>query len=186
MGAALVFSGADLEPDQTEIGAEPVTIGRDPGQGIVIDNEVVSRRHATIFLRDGEYVLRDEGSTNGTFVNNRKIKEQVLRDGDTVELGLDGPRAHFSKSIAAAPDSSPDSAAEGPGRKARNICLRCGGGINILVEELEAPTAVFAVIHLDAVPSFCAHCGARIDKELFVRSIKLAEQALPPKNVLPG
>jgi len=67
--------------------AEPISIGRDPKNGIVLDDRRVSRRHAEIRLRLGRYTLYDLQSTNGTFVNGRRIAEMVLSNEDQVTIG---------------------------------------------------------------------------------------------------
>ena len=46
-----------------------------------------SRHHAEIVWVDENWVLRDTGSTNGTYVNERRITEHVLRPGDVVKIG---------------------------------------------------------------------------------------------------
>ena len=63
-----------------------VTIGRS-GNMIELDNPQVSRRHATIEARNQHHVLRDIGSTNGTFVNGRQVSEHELRAGDIIQIG---------------------------------------------------------------------------------------------------
>jgi hypothetical protein len=67
--------------------AEPITVGRDPKNDIVLDDRRVSRRHAEVRLRLGRYTLYDLQSTNGTFVNGRRIAEMVLSDEDRVTIG---------------------------------------------------------------------------------------------------
>ena len=67
--------------------AEPISIGRDPKNGIVLDDRRVSRRHAEVRLRLGRYTLYDLQSTNGTFVNGRRIAEMVLSNEDQVTIG---------------------------------------------------------------------------------------------------
>jgi len=63
------------------------TIGRSQANDITIDQESVSRNHASI-QRDGEtLLLRDLGSTNGTYVNDQQMKEGPLRNGDLVQVG---------------------------------------------------------------------------------------------------
>ena len=75
-------------PEETFVVAKPeTTIGRDPGNDLVLDSPVVSRRQATLQLRDGAYWLRDLGSTNGTAVNGQPISETALRDGDIIRIG---------------------------------------------------------------------------------------------------
>jgi pSer/pThr/pTyr-binding forkhead associated (FHA) protein len=48
----------------------------------------VSRRHAEVVLDGRGYVVRDLGSNNGTFVNDQRVDETKLNDGDVVRLGL--------------------------------------------------------------------------------------------------
>jgi hypothetical protein len=67
---------------------EQLTIGRDPSNPIHITDAEVSRRHARLMLQGGRYVLEDLGSTNGTFVNGRRISAPyVLKPGDVISLG---------------------------------------------------------------------------------------------------
>ncbi|MBK6688916.1 MAG: FHA domain-containing protein [Deltaproteobacteria bacterium] len=65
----------------------PITIGREHGSGIVLDDLVVSLRHAVIDFREGHYLIRDVGSSNGVFVNAKRVVEQRLADGDVLLLG---------------------------------------------------------------------------------------------------
>jgi len=69
------------------LGSGPVLIGRDPGNDVVLDDRRVSRKHAEIRLRLGRYTLYDLQSTNGTYVNGRRVAEKVLDDGDRVSIG---------------------------------------------------------------------------------------------------
>ncbi|MET9320654.1 DUF1707 and FHA domain-containing protein [Streptomyces sp. NPDC003038] len=63
-------------------------IGRDPGNGLRLTHETVSRAHAELILRDGVWVLKDLGSTNGTTVNGRRVTgSAVVRDGDQISFG---------------------------------------------------------------------------------------------------
>jgi len=64
-----------------------VKLGRDPTCQILLDDPHVSRLHAEIFIRNSDIVLRDAGSTNGVFVNGKKITEQTLADGDKILIG---------------------------------------------------------------------------------------------------
>ena len=74
--------------EETFVIARPrVTIGRDPGNDLVLDSPIVSRRHAELEVRDDTAVWRDLGSANGTAVNGRVITEQTLRDGDIIRIG---------------------------------------------------------------------------------------------------
>lgn len=63
-------------------------IGRDQASDIPLPNDTtVSRRHASISASNGVYSIRDEGSSNGTFVNGARISEQTLSPGDEVQIG---------------------------------------------------------------------------------------------------
>jgi len=64
-----------------------ISIGRTHDNDIVLENRGVSRKHAMIEFNDNAAVIIDNESLNGTFVNNRKITEEVLRDDDTITIG---------------------------------------------------------------------------------------------------
>ena len=62
------------------------TIGRE-GCEVVLPDPEVSRRHATIRDQGGQLAIEDLGSTNGTYVNDKKIESTDLVDGDNIRLG---------------------------------------------------------------------------------------------------
>ncbi|MCX7945199.1 MAG: diguanylate cyclase [Deltaproteobacteria bacterium] len=65
-----------------------ILIGRSDEANIQIDDEGVSRRHAKVTkLADGQVMIIDLGSTNGTFFNGTKISEHILKDGDKIQIG---------------------------------------------------------------------------------------------------
>ena len=67
--------------------AESVLIGRDPSCGIVLESPNVSRRHALIQPYQGQHMIRDLGSSNGTYVNGQLIEQALAGDvamGDLV------------------------------------------------------------------------------------------------------
>ncbi len=69
--------------DQNEI-----TIGRVQGNDIVLPKGNISKRHSRIVLRDGKFIIVDLKSTNGTFVNGKRISSpQVLKDSDKIYIG---------------------------------------------------------------------------------------------------
>ncbi len=63
-----------------------MTIGRTNDNDIVLENRGVSRRHAQIEFNDSAAVIIDNESLNGTFVNSRRISEEVLRDNDQITI----------------------------------------------------------------------------------------------------
>lgn len=64
-----------------------LSIGRTTDNDIVLENRGVSRKHAMIEFNENAAVIIDNESLNGTFVNNRKISEEVLRDSDVISIG---------------------------------------------------------------------------------------------------
>lgn len=66
---------------------EEITIGRDPECDFPINEYIISRRHAKITKRWGGIAIRDLESKNGTYLNNRRVIEEYLHDGDRVALG---------------------------------------------------------------------------------------------------
>ena len=53
----------------------------------MIDDNTVSRRHALVLDRGGAWVIADDRSLNGVFVNGRRVREALLHHGDEVQIG---------------------------------------------------------------------------------------------------
>jgi pSer/pThr/pTyr-binding forkhead associated (FHA) protein len=64
-----------------------VKVGRVADNDLQIEDNSISSHHAELRQRDGQYVLIDLGSTNGTFVNDEPVNETPLREGDRVRFG---------------------------------------------------------------------------------------------------
>src|SRR5438128_1492490 len=64
-----------------------ITIGRLPDNLVQIDNPAVSGHHARIFWDTDHYVVEDNESTNGTYVNNHRMARAELKDGDSILVG---------------------------------------------------------------------------------------------------
>ena len=64
-----------------------ISIGRNSDNDIVLDNRGVSRKHAMIEINPTNSVIIDNESLNGTFVNNRRVEEEILHEGDTITIG---------------------------------------------------------------------------------------------------
>ncbi|MEE8176358.1 MAG: FHA domain-containing protein [Acidobacteriota bacterium] len=64
-----------------------ISIGRTPGNDVVIDNLAVSGRHARVVLEQGYYAVEDMSSLNGTFLNSQRIRRSPLKDGDQIVIG---------------------------------------------------------------------------------------------------
>lgn len=86
------------------LGSDRSTVGRAADQNIRFspDEILVSAQHATITREGDRYLIRDEGSRNGTFVNHIRVTEKALAEGDVIEFGPGGPSAQFALEGAAA------------------------------------------------------------------------------------
>ena len=73
--------------DHIEIRQGDMKVGRKPGCDVLIDNLAISGEHANIFTVGDDSFIQDLNSTNGTFINNKRITKHHLRNGDTVTIG---------------------------------------------------------------------------------------------------
>ncbi len=71
-------------PTKQEISEFPCVIGRDESADFCVESSRVSRKHVVLDRRDGQFVLRDLDSTNGTYVNGKRISETAITDGDVI------------------------------------------------------------------------------------------------------
>lgn len=84
----LVVLAADRNLGAKYMLGDDLLIGRAPDSGIVIDDTYASQQHARIFLNEGSFMVEDLGSTNGTYVNGRKISYPLeLRPDDRIKIG---------------------------------------------------------------------------------------------------
>lgn len=97
-----------LDPSRT------YTLGRDPQGDLAIDDARVSWRHATISWGGRSWVIEDHGSTNGTYVQGRRIQQMELGPGSAVYLGnaTDGPRLSLTGAAAGSAAYSAQGAAQ--------------------------------------------------------------------------
>jgi signal transduction histidine kinase len=82
----LVIQGVD-QGKRVEIGQDQVRIGRGAQNDLRILDTEVSRRHATILREQDGFVVRDDHSSNGTFVNGQPVRSRPLAGGDQVQVG---------------------------------------------------------------------------------------------------
>lgn len=71
-------------------------IGRSEINHIVLQDPHVSRRHAKIIISNGEYIIEDLNSTNGTYVNGKKISKYYLSNGDKIRIGNNTLKVNFN------------------------------------------------------------------------------------------
>jgi pSer/pThr/pTyr-binding forkhead associated (FHA) protein len=85
--ALVVRSGGGRSGEHFVPSGEQTTIGRSPDCDIFLDDVTVSRHHAVLHKRGASFVIEDQGSLNGTFVNRRRVESAELEDGDELQIG---------------------------------------------------------------------------------------------------
>ncbi len=83
----MIVSIDDVVIKEVQITKDRTTLGRRPYNDVVIDNLAVSGEHAVLLMSGSEVTLEDVGSTNGSYVNGKAIKKQLLKNGDAIEIG---------------------------------------------------------------------------------------------------
>jgi pSer/pThr/pTyr-binding forkhead associated (FHA) protein len=83
----LVVSLDGVVIKEVQITKDKTTLGRRPYNDIVIDNLAVSGEHAVLQMVGADVFIEDLNSTNGTYINGKAIKKQLLSHNDTVEIG---------------------------------------------------------------------------------------------------
>ena len=83
----LVVSLDGVVIKEVQVSKDKTTLGRRPYNDIVIDNLAVSGEHAVLQMVGSDVFIEDLNSTNGTYINGKAIKKQLLTHNDTVEIG---------------------------------------------------------------------------------------------------
>src|SRR5947207_9270032 len=91
----LYWMSPDGQENVLQLVAGEVLIGRKSDADVVVNNQHVSRHHAKLVRVPDGYCLQDLGSTHGTFVNETRVGQQVLKDGDKISLGKDHIDLHY-------------------------------------------------------------------------------------------
>jgi pSer/pThr/pTyr-binding forkhead associated (FHA) protein len=97
MHAKLVVVGGDAKAAEIRLKL-PTVIGRGRDASLTLPHPLVSRQHCEIFESEGQLMVRDLGSLNGTYINNQRITEAVLPSGDLLTIGTVTFRAVYSDS----------------------------------------------------------------------------------------
>lgn len=83
----IVLAGTSVG-EMFKLTKDEVVLGRSPQADIHLVDDGISRKHAMFIIKDGHIVVRDNGSTNGTFCNGQKVEgEMRLSDGDKLQFG---------------------------------------------------------------------------------------------------
>jgi uncharacterized RDD family membrane protein YckC len=147
-----------------------LTIGRDPSNDLVLPDSMVSRRHAVIEHRGGQFFLRDSSSANGSVVNGDRVSERGLRDGDLVAIGStrllfreEPVEAGGGGKVVPHPSAAPFVclSCNGEYRRGDLFCRACGAQVAQPSGPPKTPCASCGT----AVPlpaRFCNACGATL------------------------
>lgn len=132
---------------EVQLTKDRTTLGRRPYNDIVIDNLAVSGEHAVLQLTGNEVFLEDLNSTNGTYVNGKAVKKQLLQNNDTVEIGKykikfinEAPGATFEKTMIMKPGMVP------PMPKPAGVPAAAGAPAVAAVAAAEALSATIKVL----------------------------------------
>ena len=127
---------------EVQLTKDRTTLGRRPYNDIVIDNLAVSGEHAVLQMVGNEVHLEDLNSTNGTYVNGKAVKKQLLQNNDTVEIGKykikyvnEAGGATYEKTmvikagaVASPPATAPAAAADAVGNAAIKVLSGAAAG----------------------------------------------------------
>jgi hypothetical protein len=117
----LVVSLDGVVIKEVQITKDKTTLGRRPYNDIVIDNLAISGEHAVLQMVGNDVFIEDLNSTNGTYINGKAIKKQLLADNDTVEIGkykikfLLNDGSDYEKTMILKPGATPPNLAGGLG-----------------------------------------------------------------------
>jgi pSer/pThr/pTyr-binding forkhead associated (FHA) protein len=121
--AKLVILNQGMTGRTFELNVERNTVGRMEDNTFQIADASVSSHHAEIVLRGSDILVKDLNSTNGTFINNEKISEAVLRPGQTLRFGQVELKIDDGKPVAAPAGSPPAPAPAAPKKQVESTMI---------------------------------------------------------------
>jgi hypothetical protein len=137
---------------EVQITKDKTTLGRRPYNDIVIDNLAVSGEHAVLQMVGADVFIEDLNSTNGTYINGKAIKKQLLAHNDTVEIGkykikyLVDESGEYEKTMIMRPGGSapPPFASSGPAASGHG---GAGAGAGFAAPPAAVPAALIKVLN---------------------------------------
>jgi pSer/pThr/pTyr-binding forkhead associated (FHA) protein len=156
----LVVSLDGVVIKEVQLTKDKTTLGRRPYNDIVIDNLAVSGEHAVLQMVGADVFIEDLNSTNGTYINGKAIKKQLLSHNDTVEIGkykikyLVDDSGEYEKTMimrpggsAPAPYASAGPMGSGHGGPTAPSGFGSLGGLGGMPAPAAAPTALIKVLN---------------------------------------
>jgi predicted component of type VI protein secretion system len=149
MGFQLIVIQGRSAAQALKLGAGVTTVGRQDGCQLQIKSSQVSRKHCELFEKKGLLLVKDLGSSNGTFVNGKRVKDQlVLEPG--AELMIGGVKFRIERAA--------DGAAAAPAAPAKAVDSGLAEPVEIAVDdvieiEIDDAAAIEAGLGTDAEPT---------------------------------
>src|SRR5262245_16762804 len=143
----LVVSLDGVVIKEVQITKDKTTLGRRPYNDIVIDNLAVSGEHAVLQMVGADVFIEDLNSTNGTYINGKAIKKQLLTHNDTVEIGkykikfLVDDSGEYEKTMIMRPAAPPPLGASSPTASAHPAYAGASGFGGLGGAPVQAPVA---------------------------------------------
>lgn len=119
--AKLVILNQGMTGRSHELTVDRTTIGRVDDNTFHIQDASVSSHHCEVHLRGAEILIRDLNSTNGTFINNDKISEAILKPGQTLRLGQVELKLDTGEGAGAPPPAATSAGAPAAPAKPRQV-----------------------------------------------------------------
>src|ERR1700733_3332908 len=129
--AKLVVLSAGMNGRTHELNVDRTTVGRVEDNTFQIADPSVSSHHCEVHLRGSEIVVRDLNSTNGSFINNDKITEQILKPGQILRLGQVELKLEAEGAPAARPSASAPMPMPAPAKKQVDATMIMPRGVSL-------------------------------------------------------
>ncbi|HEU5199315.1 MAG TPA: FHA domain-containing protein [Ktedonobacterales bacterium] len=135
----------DLKTGQASqvVAALPFTIGRQAGNAVVLADKDVSRQHATVSLEQGQLMLVDQGSANGTYLNRQKAHSSAVGPTDSIQI------AHYQLALELSPEPAgqagtpfPAQGAPSPAASVNEPTLLFTNNAGILAADVVPPSGI--------------------------------------------
>ncbi len=125
---------------EVQLTKDRTTLGRRPYNDVLIDNLAVSGEHAVLQMSGSDVHIEDLNSTNGTYINGKAVKKQLLKHNDTIEIGKHKIKflnevqgAGFEKTMVIRPASAPQGEAPAAGGAAIKVITGAAAGREVVL-----------------------------------------------------